>query len=96
MAVNEITGIRSAVAALDATAAAHAMVGGAEGFLASLRTMDVGVEDQQKYLAAREASQQAAGLWAQAAQSVRINNLPVAEAYAQSPGAGNKQAQVNE
>jgi hypothetical protein len=92
----EITGIRSAVAHLDAIAAAHTTQAGDEGFIASLVRMEVGADDQQRARAAQEQSRNAAALWAEAAASVRLNNMPVAEAYAQSPGAGNKQAQINE
>lgn len=92
----EVTGIRSAVAHLEAVAKAHASHAGDEGFIGSLVRMEVGADDQQRTRAAQEQSRNAARLWADAAASVRANNMPVAEAYSASPGAGNKQAQTNE
>lgn len=93
---DEVTGIRSAVARLDAIAGAHASHAGDEGFIGSLVRMEVGADDQQRTRAAQEQSRNAAQMWADAAASVRANNMPVAEAYSASPGAGNKQAQTNE
>lgn len=92
----EVTGIRSVIAHLDSVAAAHAAHAGDEGFLGSLSRMEVGGDDQAKVRAAQEASSSAGALWADAAASVRANNMPVNEAYSVSPGAGNKQANTNE
>ncbi len=92
----EVTGIRSAVAQLDAIAAAHRSHAGDEGFLGSLNDMQVGEPDKQAFLAAQEASRNAGAAWALAARTVREHNLPVHEAYQQSPGAGNKQSHTNE
>lgn len=93
---SEVTGIRSAVAMLEQIAAAHGRIAGSEGFLGSLRLMEVGEEDQQRFLDAQQASRNAEQAWALAAKTVAEHNLPVGEAYSVSPGAANKQANTNE
>lgn len=92
----EITGVRSAIAFVERVAAEHAAIALNEGFLGSLQRMEVGEDDQQRFLAAQEASRNAGALWADAGQSLRTHNLPLSEAYATTPGAGNKQANTNE
>jgi hypothetical protein len=95
-AASEVTGIRSVIAQMEAVAAAHEQIAGNEGFLGSLQRMEVGADDQQRFLAAQEASRNAMAAWQTAVESVRRHNDPVGEAYRQSPGAANKQANTNE
>lgn len=92
----EVTGTRSAIVYLNAMADAHASHAGNEGFLTSLGTMEVGAGDIAKVRAAMEASQNAAAMWRAAADSMQSNNANVREAYANSPDAANKAAQLNE
>lgn len=93
---NEVTGVQSLITYLTGVAAAHAGHGQGEGFVGSLKDMEVGADDQQLVLNAQEASRNAARLWADAAASVRANNDPVNGAYSVSPNAGNKHANTNE
>lgn len=92
----EVTGVRSAITYATAMAEAHQAHAGNEGYLTSLANMEVGPEDVSAAQAAMEASQNAAALWAAHAKGLADHNSAVAEAYATSPSAANKQAQINE
>ncbi len=93
---SEARGVRTLCNRLDEIGHAHAQVGSGEGFLGSLNDMEVGEGDKQKVADAQEASRNAAAAWANAAATVRRNNMPVQEAYATSPDAANKHANTNE
>lgn len=92
----EVTGIRSAIAFADAMASAHSEHASNEGYLSSLGNMEVGAEDVNSAQAAMEASANAAAMWAAHSKGLASRNSAVSEAYSSSPGAGNKQAQINE
>jgi len=92
----EVTGVKSAIAYAEAVSAAHAAHGGAEQYVTSLTTMEVGSADIAKVRAAQEASRNAAAMWKDAAEALTTSNAAVGEAYMTSPDAANKQAQTNE
>lgn len=92
----EVTGTRSAVVYARAMASAHAAHAGNEGYITSLANMEVGQGDISLVRAAMQASQNAAAAWSAAADSIERNNQRLREAYAQSPDAANKAANINE
>lgn len=92
----EVTGTRSAIAYARAVADAHTQHSGNEGYLTSLATMEVGDGDIGLVRAAMQKSQEAAAAWAAAAQSIEDHNATIREAYANSPDAANKMANINE
>lgn len=95
-APSEVTGIRSGVTLMLQIADAHQRISSDEGFLGSLTEMEVGDSDKAKVAAAQEASKAAGAAWALAAKTIADHNLPVQEAYINSPNAANKHANTNE
>ena len=92
----EVTGVRSAIAFANAMADAHQAHASNEGYVGSLANMETGASDIAGAQAAMEASMNAAAMWRKHANDLQQSNSAVAEAYASSPQAANKHAQINE